>query len=96
VAQESIPNPEIVENEAVVIRNPSFKEFRFQLSIDNHHWQDFYLKSEHSGKYHFEEGQIVYLRYRVKNHKYIVYKIRTGIAYILNWDARKKRWGLQG
>lgn len=96
VAQESTPYPEVVDNEAVVIRNPSTREFRFQLSFDNNHWQDFYLKSEHSGKYLFEEGQFVYLRYREKNHKYIVYKIRTGNAYILNWDARKKRWGLQG
>lgn len=96
VAQESMPNPEVVENEAVVIRNPSTREFRFQLSFDNHNWQDFYLKSEHSGKYLFEENQFVYLRYREKNHKYIVYKIRTGNAYILHWDIRKKRWDLQG
>lgn len=96
LAHESIPNPEEVENKAVVIRNPSTREFRFQLSFDNQHWQDFYLKSEHSGKYLFEEGQFIYLRYREKNHKYIVYKIRTGNAYIFYWDDRKKRWGLQG
>jgi len=96
VADKPKINPEIVDDNAVVIRNPSEREFRFQLSYDNRNWEEFYLRSNHSGTYFFEEDQSVYLRFREKNSKYAIYKIQTGYAYVFHWDSRKKRWEPQG
>ena len=96
VANKPAVNPEIVDNKTLVIKNPSEREFRFQLSFDNSHWKDFYLQSEHSGKYVFEEDQHIYLRYRERNSRFAVYKIQTGNAYVFRWDSRKRRWEPQG
>jgi hypothetical protein len=87
-----VNQPLVIQEDAVVIKNLSARDFRFQLSTDSKRWKEFKLQSNHFGEYRFRNKQKVYLRFRDSKARYIVYEVLTGSAYQINYDNRKKRW----
>jgi len=87
-----INQPTVIHDEAVVIKNLSSRDFRFQFSTDNRRWKEFRLQSNHFGEYKFNNKRKVYLRFRDGKSRFIVYEVHTGTAYQVNYDSRKKRW----
>lgn len=95
IAQKPLVNAENVENNILVITNISAKGFKFQISADNQHWQNFYLNSNTYGNYVLENEQQVYLRYRERGSSFNVYKVHTGNNYSFAWNNQKKLWEIK-
>lgn len=88
-------NMEPIENNVLVINNISERGFKFQISGDNHHWENFYLSSKSFGNYILEKDQPVYLRFRERGSVFNVFKMHTGNYYSFTWNDKKKEWEIQ-
>ncbi|MBN2174898.1 MAG: hypothetical protein JW731_12260 [Bacteroidales bacterium] len=82
----------IAGKESVLIRNQSEKYFRFQISVDNKQWKEFSLKPNQYGEYKFRKEHHVLLRFRDGKSSYIVYEMKTGTVYEINWNIKRKKW----
>ena len=95
IANKSILNTDPVENNVLVIKNRSERGFKFQISADNHHWENFYLGSNNFGNYILEKKQQVFLRFRERGSNFNVFEIHTGNSYSLTWNNQKKQWEIE-
>ncbi len=95
IAQKPIPDTETAEDNVLVITNKAERGFKFQISADNQHWENFYLGSYSFGNYILENPQQVYLRHRERGSSYLVYKIHTGNSYSFTWNNLKKLWEIE-
>lgn len=86
---------ESVENNVLVIANRAERGFKFQISADNRHWENFYLGSNTFSNFILENEQQVYLRYRERGSSFNVYKIHTGNSYAFIWNNQKKIWEIE-
>ncbi len=95
IADKPVLKSKPVENNILTITNSSGKGFKFQMSLDNRNWENFYLNSNTRENYLLERDQLVFLRFRDKGSKINVYKIYTGNSYSFNWNNRKKQWEIE-
>lgn len=95
ISNKPVANSESLESNVLVITNISERGFKFQISADNLHWENFYLNSNTYGNYILNEEQQVYLRYRERGSSFNVYKIHTGNNYSFSWNNRKKLWEIE-
>lgn len=95
IKRESLAKSDKVENNIVAIKNVSEKGFKFQISADNKHWQNFFLGSNSYGNYILDSDQLVYIRYQDKSSSFMVYKIHTGHSYSFSWNNLKKLWEIE-
>lgn len=92
IAEKPAPKREHVDENVLVIKNTSEKLFRFQLSYDNYHWEEFHLQSHTYGNFKLEKGQTVLLRFQNARNGSNVYKVKTGLVYQFTWNIRGKKW----
>lgn len=85
------PMTQLAEN-ILMIRNDSPRNFHFQISHDNKHWETIILDSNEAGKYTFDRKAHVYLRFRENRRKNVTYQISTGNSYTIVWNNWKNKW----
>ena len=95
ITDKAVINTEQVQNNTLVIKNSSERGFKFQISADNRHWENFYLSSNTFGNYILNKEQQVFLRYRERGSSFNVYKIHTGNSYSFNWNNLKRLWEIE-
>ena len=89
-----VRNEPIAEN-VLVIKNNSERGFKFQVSIDNHHWENLYLNANTTGNYILDNQQRIYLRYRNRNSSFTGFKLYSGSRYSFIWNDRRKKWEIE-
>lgn len=95
IAHKPVLGTESLKTNVLVIGNKAERGFKFQISADNKHWENFYLGSNTFGNYILDHDQQVYLRYRENSSNFNVYKVQTGNSYTFTWNNLKKTWEIE-